>query len=197
MSVGTSVDWLALFQHFASLSLLAVGGVISALPEMHRYLVDESAWLTDVQFVSSIAIAQAAPGPNVLFVALIGWNVGLNAASQAPTPGAVPWMALLGMTASMLGTMLPSSILAYRAGQWMHRNRGRRSVRGFRAGMAPIVISLMLSTVWLLTSAHDEPSRDWPLWSTTVLSALLMWRTKLHILWLLAAGALLGAFGLV
>jgi chromate transporter len=192
-----SVDWLALFQHFASLSLLAVGGVISTLPEMHRYLVDESAWLTDAQFVSSIALAQAAPGPNVLFVALIGWNVGLNVESQAPTPGGIPWMALLGMTASMAGTMLPSSILAYRAGQWIHRNRDRRAVRGFRAGMAPIVISLMLSTAWLLTSAHDEPSQDWSLWLTTALSALLMWRTRLHILWLLGAGAVLGAFGLV
>lgn len=72
-------DWLSLFNHFASLSLLAVGGAMTTAPEMHRYLVDETHWLSETQFTSSIALAQAAPGPNILFVALMGWNVGLNA----------------------------------------------------------------------------------------------------------------------
>ena len=74
----TASEWLALLTHFLSLSLLAVGGVITTVPDMHRRLVDEHQWLTDGQFNASIAIAQAAPGPNVLFVALMGWHVGLN-----------------------------------------------------------------------------------------------------------------------
>ena len=72
-------DWLSLFNHFASLSLLAVGGAITVAPDMHRFLVEETHWLSDAQFTSSIALAQASPGPNVLFVALMGWNLGLNA----------------------------------------------------------------------------------------------------------------------
>ena len=75
----TAVDWLSLLTHFLSLSLLAVGGAITTAPEMHRYLVDERQWLSEGQFTSSIALAQAAPGPNVLFVALMGWNIGMNA----------------------------------------------------------------------------------------------------------------------
>ena len=72
-------DWLQLFVYYLSLSLLAVGGAISTAPDMHRHLVGQQGWLTDPQFSASIAIAQAAPGPNVLFIALLGWNVGLNA----------------------------------------------------------------------------------------------------------------------
>ena len=75
----TLPNWVDLFGHFASLSLLAVGGAITTAPDMHRYLVHQNAWLSDAQFSSSIALSQAAPGPNVLFVALLGWNVGLNA----------------------------------------------------------------------------------------------------------------------
>ena len=75
----SAADWLQLFEHFASLSLLAVGGAITTAPDMHRYLVSQLGWLSDSQFTSSIALAQAAPGPNILFVALMGWNVGLNA----------------------------------------------------------------------------------------------------------------------
>jgi chromate transporter len=72
-------DWLSLFNHFATLSLLAVGGAITVAPDMHRFLVEEKLWLSESQFTSSIALAQAAPGPNILFVALMGYNVGMNA----------------------------------------------------------------------------------------------------------------------
>ena len=182
-------DWLQLFTHFVSLSLLAVGGAITTAPDMHRYLVDERAWLTDGQFNASIAIAQAAPGPNVLFVALMGWNVGLNAGGPA-------W-ALLGVLVTMLGIMLPSSALTYYAARWGHQNRERRAVRAFKQGMAPIVIALLIATGWILASGHGALAQAWPLWLLTLASALLVWRTRLHMLWLLGAGALLGGFGLV
>jgi protein-S-isoprenylcysteine O-methyltransferase Ste14 len=68
LSIG---DWVAFFNHFLSLSLLAVGGAIITAPDMHRFLVDHNEWLTEQQFSSSIALAQASPGPNVLFVAVI------------------------------------------------------------------------------------------------------------------------------
>ena len=62
-------DWLQLFLHYMMLSLLSIGGAISTLPDMHRYLVAQQGWLSDAQFNASVSIAQAAPGPNVLFIA--------------------------------------------------------------------------------------------------------------------------------
>lgn len=195
--VPTLANWIELFTHFASLSLLAVGGAITTAPDMHRYLVAEQGWLSDAQFSSSIALSQAAPGPNVLFVALLGWNVGLNAGG-GPAAGAVAWaMALLGVLVTMLAIMLPSSVLTYTATRWAHRNRELRAVRAFKTGMAPIVIALLVATGWLLSAAHNQPARDWPLWALTVVTTLLVWRTRLHMLWLIGAGALLGALAWV
>lgn len=182
-------DWLHLFAHYLMLSLLAVGGAITTAPEMHRYLVDQQGWLTGEQFNASIAIAQAAPGPNVLFVALLGWNVGLNAGGLVT--------GLLGVAVSMLGILLPSASLTYLASRWSHDNRDLRAVRAFKQGMTPIVVALLIATGWILASAHHEPAKDWPLWLLSAVSALLVWRTRLHLLWLLAAGGLLGWFGLV
>lgn len=190
-------DWASLFAHFASLSLLAVGGAITTAPDMHRYLVGEQGWLSNEQFSASIALSQAAPGPNVLFVALLGWNVGLNAAGGPAAGLTAWWMALLGVLVSMSATLLPSSVLTYAATRWAHRNRELRSVRAFKAGMAPIVIALLVATGWLLSAAHDQPARDWPLWLLTAASVLLVWKTRLHLLWLIAAGGCLGAAGLV
>lgn len=184
-----SSDWLHLFLHYVSLSLLSLGGAIAAAPEMHRYLVDEQHWLTDAQFSTSITIAQAAPGPNVLSVALMGWNIGLNAGDMRT--------GLLGMAVCMIGILLPSTIFTYLATRWVHRNRELRSVRAFKLGMAPIVVGLVFATGWILASAHSRPSEDWPLWLITAVTMLLMLNTRIHILWLLAAGALIGGLGLI
>ena len=195
-------DWLSLFGHFLLMSLMSVGGAISTSSEMHRFLVEQHHWLTQDQFNQSIALAQAAPGPNVLFVALMGWHVGMNAGSTAA--------ALFGVLVTMVGIMTPSTIITYTAARWGHRNRDLRAVRAFKQGMAPIVIALLLSTAWIMASSAGAGAAagtrapiasavlaDWPLWLTAIVSGLIIWRTRIHLLWLLAAGAALGALGLI
>ena len=183
------LDWLNLFVHYLGLSLMAIGGAISTAPDMHRYLVDQQHWMTESQFNASITLAQAAPGPNVLFVALMGWQVGLNAGSLSA--------AMLGMAITMTGMLLPSATLTYVASRWGHNNRELRSVRAFKQGMAPVVVGLILATGWLMSRAHGEFATDWRLWLVTAVSALVVWKTRVHLLWLLGAGGLLGWFGWV
>ena len=178
-------DWLHLFLHYLSLSMLSLGGALAAAPDMHRYLVDQQHWLTDAQFNSSITIAQAAPGPNVLFIALMGWNIGLNAGGM--------WSGLLGMSLTMTGILLPSTLFTYSATRWLHRNRDRRAVRAFRLGMGPVVVGLVLATGWIMASTHGLPWEEWPLWLITAATIFLMLSTRIHVLWLLAIGAVLGS----
>jgi chromate transporter len=190
-------DWLDVFMHFAVLSLMGIGGAITTVPEMHRYLVIEKSWLTDSSFSSSIALAQSAPGPNVLFVALMGWQVGISAGGGLNAGASAWWLGLLGVFLTMLGIMLPSSILTYKATKWAHLNRDLISVQAFKSGMAPIVIGLLVSTGWLLSAAHGDFAQDWKLWLVTAIATLVVWRTSIHLLWLIAAGGILGAAGLL
>jgi chromate transporter len=166
----------ALFGHFVLLSLLAVGGAISTVPDMHRFVVVERGWLGDAGLTDSVALAQAAPGPNVLFVALIGWNVG----------------GVAGMLATMLGSLLPSATLAVAVHRYGERRRDSLAVRSFRAGMAPLTLGLLLSTGWVLT----EPLRGHGGADALVAGTVaLMWRTRVSPLWPIAAGACAGALG--
>ena len=190
----TSGDWLALLTHFLSLSLLAIGGAIATAPDMHRYLVNERHWLSDDQFSSSIALAQAAPGPNVLFIALLGWNVGLNAGGGINAN--LAWVyGLLGVGIALIGILLPSTTLTFAATRWAHQNRELRCVRAFKQGMAPIVVALLMATSWILAGSHGNGVTHWPSGLVTVLSAVLVWRTRVHLLWLLGAGGVLGWLG--
>ena len=125
----------------------------------------------------------------MLFVALMGWNVGLNA-------GGLP-LAALGLAISMIAIMLPSTTLTYLAARWSQANRELRGVRAFKQGMAPIVVALLIATSWILATGSNYSVRNWPLWLVAGVAGFIVWRTRLHLLWLLGAGALLGWFGLV
>jgi chromate transporter len=59
------------------------------------------------------------------------------------------------------------------------------------------VIALLLSTAWILGSAGGKGMADWRLWLLSAASLLVIWRTKVHLLWVLAAGGVLGALQLV
>ena len=171
-------EYAQLFVHFAMLSLLAVGGAITTVPEMQRWVVERRGWLDEAQFSGSIALAQAAPGPNVLFVAVIGFNVA----------------GLAGVVAALGGSLLPSTLVALRFSRWVEPRREAPGVRAFVQGLAPVTIGLLLSTGWVLA----EPVRDRPqAWILVGATVLLMLRTRLSPLWPMAAGALAGALGWV
>jgi chromate transporter len=173
---------LALFSQFLVLSLLSVGGAITTAPDMHRYLVAQQHWITDTQFSASVAIAQAAPGPNVLFVAVLGWNV-------AGASGAL---------AAMSGILLPSTVLSLWAGRWGTRHRQTRGVRAFTLGLAPITIGLLLSTGWLLTEPFlKAPGQRVGAVGLVGITVMLMLRTRISPMWLVGLGAAAGAIGWV
>jgi chromate transporter len=170
-------DWLQLFGHFLLLSFAAIGGAIVIAPEMHRLMVTQTGMLTDAQFTASIAIAQAAPGPNVLFVAVMGYQAA----------------GVAGAAATMIGIMLPSSLLAFGAWRWSQARQDWRAVRALKSGMAPITIALLVATGWILAAST-------PGWAHLILTAgaaLIVWRTRVHLLILIAIGAVVGALGWV
>jgi chromate transporter len=168
-------DWWGLFGNFLLLSLLSIGGAIGTAPEMHRYIVEQHHWMTDAQFSAAIAIAQSAPGPNLLFVAVLGWGVA----------------GLAGMGVTMLGIMLPSTTLALAAARWGEARRATRGVQTFVHGMAPLTVGLVLSSGWVLGKAAWGSAA---LIAAIVATTALCLRTKVSPLWLIAAGGILGAF---
>jgi len=167
-----------LFLEFALLAFVAFGGATALLPEMHRVVVENHHWLDDTTFTHLYAIAQAAPGPNVLVVTLIGWEVA----------------GLAGALAATLAMCLPMSVLIYLLIDRWESFAGRRWQKAVSIGVAPLAVGLVFSGATLIAQAAAFGWAPWLLVAATVLANL---RTKLHPLWFIAAGALLGLCGLV
>jgi chromate transporter len=162
--------------YFSLLSLVSVGGLPAVLPELQRYVIDVKGWLGADDFLQLYAIGQAAPGPNMLIVSLIGWKV-------AGLPGA--FVALLALCG-------PAAVLAYGvAGLW-ERFKGSRWRLAIQRAMAPLVVAFTFSGGYVLATPGNVP--DWRLWLIAGLAATAMLATKLNPLWLLAGGGVLGAF---
>lgn len=164
---------LDLFIFFARLSLLAVGGANAAVPEMHRRMVDGFGWMTDAEFANAYALANAAPGPNVLVVALLGWRLYGGA----------------GLMSATLGMLGPAWIVAWVAGGWTQRLAGRAWLKAARAGLVPVAIGLTLATGLIMSGAA---AIAWTSYAVTVGAALFVWLSRFSPGWALLGGGLVG-----
>lgn len=169
---------IELFLEFVLLSAVAFGGATALLPEMHRVVVENHHWLDDATFAHLYAIAQAAPGPNVLVVTLIGWEVG----------------GLAGALATTLAMCLPMSVLIYLLIDRWESFSGKRWQRALSLGVAPLAVGLIFSGATLIAQAAAFGWAAWLLVGATLTANL---RTKFHPLWIIAVGACLGLMGLV
>jgi chromate transporter len=162
---------------FAPLSLVAIGGANTVLSDIHRQVVLNHAWMSDADFNNTFVLAQVVPGPNILIVSLIGWKV-------AGLPGAL--VALIAICG-------PSSVLALVVARAMGSSRLARWRLLLQSGLAPLTIGLMLSTGLVLARSADHTLVAIGL---TALTVILLLRTRLHPLLLMAGGAVLGLAGL-
>jgi chromate transporter len=166
------------FAYFTMLSFLAIGGAPSVLPEMHRYVVDVHGWMTSAQFAEIYSLAQVAPGPNVMYIPLIGWYIA-------------GWA---GAFATLLAMIVPSCTVTLLVAH-LHARRPKAAFGvAVRHGFTPLSIGLVFASGWILLPAVNA---DWRGYVLTLATVVLVMRTPLNPMWVLGAGAIAGLAGWV
>jgi chromate transporter len=168
-----AVTLIELGLYFALLSLLTFGGVSSVIPEMQRYIVDVKGWTTAADFMHLFAVAQAAPGPNVLFTSLIGYRVA----------------GIAGSLVALLGLCVPAAALTWVVSTVWERVRDSAARGVIRRALAPLMVGLTFAGGYIIATPHAP---DWRLWLIALAAAAGVLRTRVNPLWLLAGGAVLG-----
>jgi chromate transporter len=163
---------------FSLLSLFAIGGGNSAVPEMHRYAVDVQHWLTDRQFADTFALAQLTPGPNLIIVALVGFHVA----------------GVLGAVVAMLAMCGPTGVAAYFVGRASERFRGKIWHSAISHGLVPVTIGLIAASATVIATTADY---SWRAGALTAATALICYFVRINPIWMFAAAALLGLAGAV
>jgi chromate transporter len=169
---------LTLASFFAVLSLFAIGGGNSAVPEMHRFSVDVQHWLSDRQFADTFALAQLSPGPNLIIVTLIGYHVA----------------GILGAMVTTLAMCGPTGLFAYFAGRASDRFKGAAWHNALSRGLVPVTLGLTASSATVIATSSDF---NWIALAITLGTAVTAYFVRVHPLWAFAIAALLGLAGLV
>lgn len=159
---------------FVLLSLLAVGGGTAVLPEMQSLLAHQFG-IDHTQFVHIYSFGQLAPGPNMLMVLVIGYQLA----------------GLIGAGVVLLSFFLPSSILCFYIGRLWNRfgeSPWRRTVQN---ALEPISIGLMASGVFAVGKASIVS----PLTLTlSLVTFFLILSTKINPVWIILGS---GGFGVL
>jgi chromate transporter len=163
---------------FSSLSLLSIGGGNTVIPEMHRKAVDSYSWMTDNQFANLFAISQAAPGPSILLVTLVGYKAA-------------------GITGAVLATLamiVPAGLLVYLVSRLWSRSADSPLRLAIEHGFAPLTVGLVLASGWVMSKAADH---DWRAWILTAACTVLCTTTKANPILIVGGAALIGWLGWV
>ncbi|WP_424745459.1 chromate transporter [Mycobacterium sp.] len=171
---------------FTSLSLLSIGGGNAVLPEMHTKAVRGEHWLTNSQFADVFSISQAAPGPSILIVALIGYGAGL---SVGGVPGAI-----LGGVIATVSMITPAGILVYVVTLFWQKAQKSRLRYAVEKGFAPITVGLILATSLVMSRAADH---DWRAYLLTGVCTVIFVFTKTNPLIVVLVAAAIGYLGVV
>jgi len=159
--------------YFARLSLLTFGGLSSVIPDMQRYIVDVKGWTSATDFMRLFAVAQAAPGPNVLITSLIGYRVA----------------GVAGSLVALFALCVPPAALTWVVSALWERFRDSPWRGAIQRALAPLVVGLTFAAGYVIATPHAP---DWRLWLIALATAAVMLRTRVNPLWLLAGGAVLG-----
>jgi chromate transporter len=171
-----SATLIALAVIFTQLSLVAFGGGNSILPEMHRQIVDVHHWMTAQEFSALFALAQAAPGPNLMVVPLVGWHIA-------------GWGGLLVTSLAKFG---PSSVITYFVVSLWNRFKDKPWRRIVQAGLVPMTAGLVAASAVIITVASVQ---GWVLGAITAISTVVLTRSRVHPLYVLGFGTLVGLSG--
>jgi len=172
------IDLGGVFLHFLILWFVAIGGPSTILPDIHRYLVDVHHLLTNTQFAELYTLAQVAPGPNAMYVTLIGWHLA-------------GWA---GAAATTLPMLVPASTLTLLVGHLNERYPDAPIGHAIRRGLTPITLGLVFASTTILMRTVNH---DWRGYLISLLTVAVVLRKPWNPLWLFAAGALAGILGFV
>ena len=178
--------YLSLLGLFGSLSLMSIGGGNTVLPEMHMRAVGGYHWMTDNQFADIFSISQAAPGPSILIVALVGYAAGLKVAGVAT--------AVRGGVIATDAVLVPAAILMYLVTLSWQRAKESKLRYAVEKGFAPLTVGLILATSLVMSRAADH---DWRAYLITAVATVIFVRTDANPLLVVAGAAALGYLGFI
>ena len=169
---------LSLFLKLSAFSLVAFGGINALLPTLFDLSVNQEHWIDAQTFADYFAIAQAAPGPNLMTVTLIGWKVG----------------GVLGAAVATLAIAWPSSIMIFFLQRTILNMQDKQKQQIIQFAAGALAVGLVLAAAWGIALQINHSIAAQLLTIGTIAITLF---TRWHPLYMIAIGGALGILGFI
>ena len=160
---------IALF--FTKAGAFVFGSGLAIVPFLHAGVVQEYAWLTEAEFVDSVAVAMITPGPVVITVGFIGYLV-------AGFPGA---------SVAALATFLPCFLFTVLLAPSFKRIAKNHSIKAFVGGITAAVVGALVGSVIIIATRSIVDITTAIIAIATVLALIYMKKLQEPLIILIAA----------
>lgn len=123
---------MELFLIFLKIGAFTIGGGYAMVPLIKEALVEKKKWLSDEEFVDSLAVAQSAPGVLAVNTAIM---TGEKVAGK------------MGMFSASFGAVLPSFLMILALATFMSSVKDSKIFMSFFSGLKPVTVALIFISV--------------------------------------------------
>lgn len=169
----TDLILLKIASVFSGISLSLFGGGYVMIPIMQSLFVTELKWLTNQEFIDSIAFSQLTPGPILISAFFTGYKLA----------------GLVGAALATIAIFVPSSILMIIVSKIFKNNADSTVMKNALAGIKPVVVGMIIaSSIKLFFSVHSTPINI----ALFVAAFILSFRFKFNPVYLIIISLLIG-----
>ena len=202
---GIGVPFLAeLGWFFSKLALVTFGGAYAVLAYMAQDVVGAYGWLNPAQVLDGLGLAETTPGPLILVTQFVAFVAGFQQGGYA--------LALMAVSLGLWVTFVPCFLWIFLGAPYVQRLSSQPRLWGALGAVTAAVVGVILNlSVWFALQVSFETvlelrmglltfwvpqlvSVDLRVLVIATLSAILIWRFKLALGWVLMGAA---GFGLL
>ena len=204
VAVGVVMGWNGVhFQEglfFSKAAMITFGGAYAVLPYVAQQAVETHGWLTNLEMLAGLGLAETTPGPLVIVLQFVGFAGGWN---HPPTGWSPESSAVLGALITVWATFVPCFVFIFLGGPYVEGLREKKGIANALSAITAAVVGVILNlaVVFAMVALHPQPG-EWD-YFTAVLSvaafvALVRYKVDLIpvLLTCAVAGWLWSVFGI-
>ncbi|MGD1822607.1 MAG: chromate transporter [Pleomorphochaeta sp.] len=171
---------LLLFVEFFKIGLFTIGGGLAAIPFINDLSINYPTWITSTDISNMIAISQSTPGPlGVNMATFTGYNVA----------------GVLGGVVASIALAMPAFIIIMIISRYLDHFNQKWYVKDAMYGIKSVVLALIIfavSKIFIISLFRENNSLRLLEFSIYIIFVILYKKIKIHPLFFILAGALIG-----
>lgn len=183
------------YRFFTQSALVTFGGAYAVLAYVTQAVTTAPYnWITPVQAVDGLALAETTPGPLIMVLQFVGfmagWNNPMLGMSQTES-------AILGALITTYTTFLPSFLFIFIGAPYIEYLRGNkiltRALSGITSAVVGVILNLALVFGATVIAANGFGGNiNWFAVVLGIAAFVALYRFKIDVLWVVLLGGLIG-----